>query len=87
MPLKSRQQEIRQLLRANPDGLTPREIATKINSVSKNVRKSLHEMPDAYIDDWCRGKRGISLQAIWRVVVPPPNAPRPGGMENADEDE
>jgi hypothetical protein len=68
---------IRQLLRAHPDGMDVGTIANAVDREPENVRKRLKEMPDAYIDRWEK-KKGSPLTAIWCVVVPPDDCPRPG---------
>ena len=40
------------------------------------VIKSIKTMPDAYIDRWQVGTRG-RLYAVWSVVVPPKDCPKP----------
>jgi hypothetical protein len=40
----------------------------------------LNKFPDAYIDRWI--KRGNITTAVWCVVVPPPNCPRPESRRN-----
>ena len=66
----------RELLRNNPDGLTARQIADVFDYDNMpHMYRILHSMPDAYIDRWQRtGKR---LSAVWCVVIPPPNCPKP----------
>lgn len=68
---------IRQLLRENPDGLDAGTIANAVDREIENVRKRLREMPDAYIDRWEK-KKGSPYIAIWCVVIPPDDCPRPG---------
>lgn len=68
---------IRALLRANPDGLTARQIrdALAIPKVA-TVRGALETMPDVYVDRWTDPVRG-QWQAVWCAVVPPSNCPYP----------
>ena len=70
--------DIRDLLRNNPDGMSVNQIKAVLTNISKHetVRKCLERMPDAYIDRWIKAKRG-QYEAIWCVVVPPPNCPYP----------
>jgi hypothetical protein len=67
---------LRDLLRANPDGLDIGTIANALSREPSNIRKRLALMPDAYIDRWLR-QRGNPPLAIWCVVVPPANCPKP----------
>jgi len=69
-------QSLRTLLRASPDGLDVGTIANTLEREPSNVRKLLAGMPDAYIDRWVR-QRGNPPTAIWCVIVPPDNCPRP----------
>ena len=69
-------QSLRTLLRASPDGLDVGTIANTLEREPSNIRKLLAGMPDAYIDRWVR-QRGNPPIAIWCVIVPPDNCPRP----------
>ena len=68
--------DVRQLLRDNPDGMDVGTIANNVDREPSNIRKLLNTMPDAYIDRWVR-QNGNPPMAIWCVVVPPENCPRP----------
>jgi hypothetical protein len=69
--------KVRALLRAHPDGLTQRAIAEGVPGLRIDVaRNTLINMPDAYIDRWADPVRG-QWQAVWCVVVPPDNCPKP----------
>jgi len=74
---KSQHPRIRELLRENHDGLTANEIASKLVLQSDSVRNALPNMPDAYIDRWFAARQGKREEAIWCVVVPPENCPKP----------
>ena len=76
---KSRHPEIRALLREHPDGMDVEELAAILRvEMSNAVRTALKQMPDTYIDRW--RKVGFSpYTAVWCVVVPPENCPRPTG--------
>ena len=65
----------RQMLRNNPDGLTVRELATALGANDSNVRSRLRLMPDVYIDRYVF--TATTPTAVWCVVVPPPNCPKP----------
>lgn len=65
---------IRALLRDNTDGLTCVEIAARVGAAPEVAYNALRRMPDAYIDRWNLPK---PYTAVWCVVVPPPNCPRP----------
>lgn len=72
---------IRAYLRENPDGASVNAIADALQAYPYGVRRILQRMPDAYIDRWTAPPGGPTsqthLESIWRVVVPPPNCPRP----------
>jgi len=67
---------LRTLLRDNPDGLDVGTMANYLEREPGNIRRLLSTMPDAYIDRWIR-QSGNPPTAIWCVVVPPENCPRP----------
>jgi hypothetical protein len=65
------------LLRANPDGLTLKQIVDEFpQRTLVNVRRSLKALPDAYIDRWESAPRK-AYKAIWCVVIPPEDCPHP----------
>lgn len=68
------EKHVRALLRDNPDGLTIRQINESLNRDEANLRSVLRNMPDSYIDRWTTE---LPLRAIWCVVVPPEDCPRP----------
>ena len=74
-------QEIRALLRANSDGMTLEQIVWAVKRDKANVKKNVRAMPDAYIDRWEAVPRR-QYAAVWCVVVPPEDCPRP---ENLDD--
>ena len=74
-------QEIRALLRANSDGMTLEQIVWAVKRDRANVKKNVRAMPDAYIDRWEAVPRK-QYAAVWCVVVPPEDCPRP---ENVDD--
>lgn len=71
----------RELLRQNPDGLTAKQIDDAFDYGNlPHVYRILKGMPDAYIDRWI--KNGQRVVAVWCVVVPPPNCPKPEGRRS-----
>jgi len=74
---KSNQPLIRALLREQTDGLTVAEIATLIGSSPRTTLRSLQCMVDAYIDRWQTAGIRKYYSAVWCVVVPPENCPKP----------
>lgn len=67
--------ELRELLRAHPDGLTILEMMKVTAAGEHSVRQALTKMPDAYIDRWV--PRSGMPAAVWCVVEVPENCPRP----------
>ena len=72
---------VRVALRGIPDGMTLEELSILLARPRGNVRKVLKNMPDVYIDRWEVAPRG-QYKAVWCVVVPPNDCPRPEGMSN-----
>jgi hypothetical protein len=72
---------IRVTLRGIPDGITLEDLSDLLNRPKTNVRKVLKNMPDVYIDRWEVAPRG-QYKAVWCVVIPPNDCPRPEGMSN-----
>ena len=68
---------IRALLRGHDDGFTINEIAARTDFKPESVRKALKAMPDVYIDRWQSAVHREPPQAVWCVVVPPEDCPRP----------
>lgn len=75
---KRRMSQIRDALRQNHDGLTKRELQTLVPGwTDKTIESDLLSMPDAYIDRWQESKSRHKYVAVWCVVVPPANCPKP----------
>ncbi len=72
--------KIRELLRAEPCGMTAKQIHAKLPEINRTqtIKSSLTKMPDVYIDRWVRepGSRGQN-QAVYMAVVPPIDCPHP----------
>lgn len=67
---------IRALLRAAPDGMEVAELATIVGVSQGSIGGTLRAMPDAYIDRWKTQYR-YPPRAVWCVVIPPEDCPRP----------
>ena len=74
-----KQKLIREILRAS-DGLTVVQISQVSGVGLSRVYRTVNEMPDAYIDRWTKVNNHIT--AVWCVVIPPPNCPRPPSRRN-----
>jgi hypothetical protein len=74
-----KQKLAREVLRAS-DGLTVEQVAQAADIGLSRAYRIINAMPDAYIDRWI--KRGNITTAVWCVVIPPPNCPRPESRRN-----
>lgn len=74
---KSSQTAVRALLREHSDGLTVTELSEKTGVHVNSIQRCLKDMPDAYIDRWSITGYKKCYSAIWCVVVPPENCPKP----------
>ena len=76
MRTKPYSERIRATLRKCPEGMTAQEIAADYRLHHQHITSTLKRMPDAYIADWVKVREGAPgrKSALWKVVVPPPNA-------------
>jgi hypothetical protein len=74
--MKSKHDIVRKVLRESADGLTVKQITEAVGVDKDPLSRILATMPDAYIDRWSGPTRG-QYSAVWCVVVPPENCPRP----------
>ena len=74
---KSNQTPLRAILKLHSDGFTVAQLACSTGLDVDGIARSLKAMPDAYIDRWETKKRGRYISAVWCVVVPPENCPKP----------
>lgn len=74
--MKSKHDLVRRVLRDSPDGLTVKQIMDLSQVHTDSLSRILQTMPDAYIDRWSEPARG-QYSAVWCVVVPPENCPKP----------
>ena len=74
--MKSKHNLVRRVLRDSEDGLTVKQIMDLSQVHTDSLSRILQTMPDAYIDRWSGPTRG-QYSAVWCVVVPPENCPRP----------
>jgi len=77
---KSNHHAVRMLLQKYPDGLTAAEIAERSEKSNTSSRRALIGMPDAYIDRWIAYRK--QWVAVWCVIVPPENCPKPSEKPN-----
>jgi hypothetical protein len=81
MMSKSKHDIVRKVLRDSEDGLTAKQITEAVGVDKDPLSRILQTMPDAYIDRWVGPNRG-QYSAVWCVVVPPENCPRPTREES-----
>jgi hypothetical protein len=79
--MKSKHDLVRKVLRESEDGLTAKQITEAVGVDKDPLSRILQTMPDAYIDRWSGPTRG-QYSAVWCVVVPPENGPRPTREES-----
>jgi len=69
--------EVREVLRAHPDGLTCAQINEIVKAPEGRILAVVKSMPDAYIDRWQYRGTQKYLSAVWCVVNVPENCPKP----------
>ena len=78
LEMKANHPIIRAILREHTDGLTIKQLVELIPATQGPTRTALKNMPDAYIDRWVKADAPKSkYEAVWAVVVPPEDCPRP----------
>ena len=70
-------QRIREMLRNEEDGSTVAELALRLDARKVSIAAALARMPDTYIDRWTEAGQSRPYEAIWCVVTPPENCPKP----------
>ena len=74
----STHKQIRLVMTQHPDGLSTSMLADLIPKSNRDsLRQALQQMPDAYIDRWCKGGAREPLHAVWVVVQVPDDCPKP----------
>ena len=79
--MRSKHDLVRRVLRDSEDGLTVKQIMDLSQVHTDSLSRILQTMPDAYIDRWSGPTQG-QYSAVWCVVVPPENCPRPTREES-----
>ncbi len=83
MQTSKRVRQVRELLREFSDGLTVNEIRDMVPAIDQShLSRILRAMPDSYIDRWTNGSNSRTHRAVWCVVVPPDDCPRPYRTES-----
>lgn len=68
--------KLRELLQANPDGMTVQEIVALLGTTQQNIGASLKVTWGCYIERWIENRNGPAT-AVWKCVAVPASAPRP----------
>ena len=68
---------IRKILREEEDGTTVAELADRLGAKKDSIASALTRMTDTYIDRWTEAGQGRPYEAIWCIVTPPENCPKP----------
>jgi hypothetical protein len=70
-------ERLREMLRNEEDGATVAELALRLEARKVSIASALERMPDTYIDRWTEAGQSRPYEAIWCIVTPPENCPRP----------
>ena len=74
---KPKNDVVRKVLQDSADGLTVKQIV-ELTQIDKDpLSRILATMPDAYIDRWQASQSRHKYVAVWCVVIPPANCPKP----------
>lgn len=73
---KSNHHELRELLRAHPDGLTVQQMCSHTGKREGATRRALDGMPDVYRDRWLYNP-GVKPAAVYIAVHVPEDCPPP----------
>jgi hypothetical protein len=77
--------QIRALLRQHPEGMTLKHMNERIPGKGHSLYRALKRMPDAYVSHWI-DPVGEKQQAVYKVVMVPPDAPRPPQSKMSHEE-
>ena len=69
--------QVRSILRQAEDGMTVSQLSLRTELDRPHLSRILRGMPDAYIDRWVNVQGGRWHRAVWCVVIPPEDCPRP----------
>jgi len=78
---------VRELLIANPDGMTIPQIVGALDKSDNVVRYAVQRMPDVYIDRWVQAENAGKFAAVWVRADIPEDAPRPDGKSHPSRKE
>ena len=64
-------------MRTEEDGITVNELAHRLAAKRSSIASALEDMPDTYIDRYTEAGQSMPYEAIWDIVIPPPDCSRP----------
>ena len=70
-------EKIRAMLRNAKDGFTVAELALRLDARKVSIASALTRMPDTYVDRWTEAGQSRPYEAVWCIVTPPENCPKP----------
>jgi len=69
--------KLRAMLRNEEDGSTVAELALRLDARKVSIASALTRMPDTYVDRWTEAGQSRPYEAVWCIVTPPENCPKP----------
>jgi hypothetical protein len=70
-------EKLRAMLRNAEDGSTVAELALRLDARKMSITSALTRMPDTYVDRWTEAGQSRPYEAVWCIVTPPENCPKP----------
>jgi len=70
-------EKLRAMLRNEEDGSTVAELALRLDARKVSIASALTRMPDTYVDRWTEAGQSRPYEAVWCIVTPPENCPKP----------
>ena len=70
-------EKLRAILRNEEDGSTVAELALRLDARKVSIASALTRMPDTYVDRWTEASQSRPYEAVWCIVTPPENCPKP----------
>ena len=70
---------IRKLMREQEslDGYTTNQVMALLKAPKTSIYAALRSMPDTYIDRWTECLRSEPSEAVWCIIIPPQDCPKP----------
>jgi hypothetical protein len=57
--------------------MTVLDLAEQLDRRADSIYAALRNMPDSYIGSWTEAQRQAPAEAVWCLIVPPKNCPKP----------